>query len=188
MKGVISENKKLGLCPGLSSESQQRRQEDGGGRYLERSCRRSGLCSVFVSCLSKWWSINQLTFICAKSQHKAPQSTPYSTEQNVDVSNSKNTCWPCSIFTPPGTISVLEWHSLSCVCVCVSSLCSVSVVAEFNKYWVKMPGPVISRHGLPPLTTQSHTTAAVPTTTPSILPGPVSFYLTCVSHFEHHWS
>ncbi|XP_075871564.1 putative ferric-chelate reductase 1 [Nelusetta ayraudi] len=50
----------------------------------------------------------------------------------------------------------------------------VSVVAEFNQYWVKLPGPVISQRGAPPLTTQSHTTPPVQTTTPSILPGPFS--------------
>lgn len=64
------------------------------------------------------------------------------------------------------------------------SPCSVSVVAEFNQYWVKLPGPVISQRGAPPLTTQSHTTPPVQTTTPSILPGPVSSPFICFSQTQ----
>lgn len=71
--------------------------------------------------------------------------------------------------------------------VCVSSSCSVSVVAEFNQYWVKLPGPVISQRGAPPLTTQwpTGTPPVEPSTTPSILPGPVSFPFISFKHHRH---
>ncbi|XP_047444533.1 putative ferric-chelate reductase 1 [Mugil cephalus] len=48
----------------------------------------------------------------------------------------------------------------------------VTVVAHYNKFWVKQPGPVICQHGVTPCTPQSTTAPTVPTTTPSILPGP----------------
>lgn len=52
---------------------------------------------------------------------------------------------------------------------------SVTVVAHYNKFWVKLPGPIIYQHGVTPHPPQSDTTPApVPTTTPSTLPGPVS--------------
>lgn len=55
---------------------------------------------------------------------------------------------------------------------------SVSVVATYNKFWVKLPGPIISQHGVTPLPTQSDTTPPpAHSTTPSILPGPVSIWM-----------
>ncbi|XP_076601131.1 putative ferric-chelate reductase 1 [Chaetodon auriga] len=51
----------------------------------------------------------------------------------------------------------------------------VSVVAHYNKFWVKLPGPIVYQHGVTPHPPQSDTTPApVPTTTPSTLPGPFS--------------
>lgn len=67
------------------------------------------------------------------------------------------------------------------VCAFIATFCSVSVVAEYNKYWVKLPGPVVNQRDVPPMTTQSHTTPPVHTTTPSILPGPVSVCVICSS-------
>ncbi|KAM6919934.1 putative ferric-chelate reductase 1 [Lycodopsis pacificus] len=49
----------------------------------------------------------------------------------------------------------------------------VSVVAHYNVFWVKLPGPVIYQHGVTPHPPQSDTPPPVqPTTTPTILPGP----------------
>ncbi|XP_078028999.1 putative ferric-chelate reductase 1 isoform X1 [Epinephelus lanceolatus] len=50
----------------------------------------------------------------------------------------------------------------------------VTVVAHYNVFWVKLPGPVIYQHGVTPQPPQSDTTPppVQPTTTPSILPGP----------------
>lgn len=52
---------------------------------------------------------------------------------------------------------------------------SVTVVAHYSKFWVKLPGPIINQHDVTPLPTQSSTTPPlISPTTPSILPGPVS--------------
>ncbi|XP_051267523.1 putative ferric-chelate reductase 1 isoform X2 [Dicentrarchus labrax] len=49
----------------------------------------------------------------------------------------------------------------------------VTVVAHYNKFWVKLPGPIIYQNGVTPHPPQSDTTPhPVPTTTPSDLPGP----------------
>uniref|UniRef100_A0A8C3G7A5 Ferric-chelate reductase 1a n=1 Tax=Cyclopterus lumpus TaxID=8103 RepID=A0A8C3G7A5_CYCLU len=52
----------------------------------------------------------------------------------------------------------------------------VSVVTHYNVFWVKLPGPVIYQHGVAPHPPQSDTTPppVQPTTTPTILTGPVS--------------
>lgn len=70
-------------------------------------------------------------------------------------------------------ISMITMHFLS-----MGIFCSVTVVAHFNKFWVKVPGPIINQHGVTPLPTQPDTTLSpIPSTTPSILPGPVSVLL-----------
>lgn len=52
---------------------------------------------------------------------------------------------------------------------------SVTVVVHYSKFWVKLPGPIIYQHGVPPLPPQSDSTPPpVHTSTASILPGPVS--------------
>ncbi|XP_073346816.1 putative ferric-chelate reductase 1 isoform X3 [Pagrus major] len=49
----------------------------------------------------------------------------------------------------------------------------VTVVAHYNKFWVKLPGPIIYQHGVPPLPPQPDTTPPpVPTSTASLLPAP----------------
>lgn len=64
------------------------------------------------------------------------------------------------------------------ICVSMGIFFSVTVVAKYNKFWVKLPGPIINQHGVTPLPTQSDTTPPpVQSTTPSILPGPVSIWL-----------
>ncbi|XP_027132307.1 putative ferric-chelate reductase 1 [Larimichthys crocea] len=51
----------------------------------------------------------------------------------------------------------------------------VSVVAHYKTFWVKLPGPIIYQHGVTPHPTQSDTTPPpVQTTTPSILPEPLT--------------
>lgn len=52
---------------------------------------------------------------------------------------------------------------------------SVTVVAQYSTFWVKLPGPIINLPNATPLPTQSGTAPPLsPPTTPSILPGPVS--------------
>lgn len=52
---------------------------------------------------------------------------------------------------------------------------SVTVVAHYSIFWVKLPGPIIYQHGVTPHPPQSHTTPPPgQTTTASILPEPVS--------------
>ncbi|KAK5859411.1 hypothetical protein PBY51_020966 [Eleginops maclovinus] len=50
----------------------------------------------------------------------------------------------------------------------------VSVVSQYNVFWVKLPGPIIYQHGVTPHPPQTDTTPppVQPTTSPSILPGP----------------
>ncbi|XP_036939226.1 putative ferric-chelate reductase 1 isoform X1 [Acanthopagrus latus] len=49
----------------------------------------------------------------------------------------------------------------------------VTVVVHYSKFWVKLPGPIIYQHGVPPLPPQSDSTPPpVHTSTASILPGP----------------
>ncbi|XP_022617451.1 putative ferric-chelate reductase 1 [Seriola dumerili] len=49
----------------------------------------------------------------------------------------------------------------------------VTVVAHYSVFWVKLPGPIIYRHGVTPHPTPPTTTSPpIQTTTPSILPGP----------------
>ncbi|XP_028283839.1 putative ferric-chelate reductase 1 [Parambassis ranga] len=49
----------------------------------------------------------------------------------------------------------------------------VTVVAHYDVFWVKVPGPIISQHGVTPHPHQSTTTPPPEhTTTPSVLPGP----------------
>lgn len=49
----------------------------------------------------------------------------------------------------------------------------VTVVAHYEVFWIKLPGPIIYQHGVTPHPTQSDTTPLpLQTTTPSILPGP----------------
>ncbi|XP_023254024.1 putative ferric-chelate reductase 1 [Seriola lalandi dorsalis] len=49
----------------------------------------------------------------------------------------------------------------------------VTVVAHYSVFWVKLPGPIIYRHGVTPHPTPPTTTPPpIQTTTPSILPGP----------------
>uniref|UniRef100_A0A3Q1HH92 Ferric-chelate reductase 1a n=1 Tax=Anabas testudineus TaxID=64144 RepID=A0A3Q1HH92_ANATE len=49
----------------------------------------------------------------------------------------------------------------------------VTVVAHYNVFWVKLPGPIVYKHGVTPRPPHSTTTPPPdPTTTPSILPGP----------------
>ncbi|XP_071348486.1 putative ferric-chelate reductase 1 [Trachinotus anak] len=51
----------------------------------------------------------------------------------------------------------------------------VTVVSHYRVFWVKLPGPIIYRHGVTPRPTQPTTTPPpIQTTTPSILPGPFS--------------
>nr|XP_046265658.1 putative ferric-chelate reductase 1 [Scatophagus argus] len=50
----------------------------------------------------------------------------------------------------------------------------VTVVAYYSKFWVKLPGPIVYQHGVTPLPPQSDTTRPPETTTPSILPGPLT--------------
>lgn len=137
-------------------------------------------------------SVDSSTLICAAQ--KSQKSIGHAT--SVCFQYQCWPCWPCIIFqlTPSNVCPQLCLYNATCspcvIPVCIATFHSVSVVAEFNKYWVKMPGPVISQHGLPPLTTQSHTTPPVPTTTPSILPGPVSISLIfplCSTH-SYSWS
>ncbi|KAM4728032.1 putative ferric-chelate reductase 1 [Anableps anableps] len=49
----------------------------------------------------------------------------------------------------------------------------VTVVAHYKKFWVKIPGPIIYQHDLTPLPPHFSTTPSLmPSSTPSILPGP----------------
>ncbi|XP_040911598.1 putative ferric-chelate reductase 1 [Toxotes jaculatrix] len=49
----------------------------------------------------------------------------------------------------------------------------VTVVSQYNLFWVKVPGPIIYQHGVTPRPPRSTTTPPpMWTTTPSILPGP----------------
>lgn len=69
-------------------------------------------------------------------------------------------------------MSVLDCHS---ACVSMGIFSSVTVVAHYNVFWVKLPGPIIYQHGVTPH--PPHTVTTPPpaqTTTSSILPGPVS--------------
>lgn len=69
------------------------------------------------------------------------------------------------------------WFSLEYVKsqFCVCALSSVTVVAHYNLFWVKLPGPIIYLHGVTPHPTlPTSTPPPIQTTTPSILPGPVS--------------
>lgn len=69
-------------------------------------------------------------------------------------------------------MSVLDCYN---VCVSMAIFSSVTVVAHYSVFWVKLPGPIIYQHGVTPHPPQSDTTPLpVQTTTSSILPGPVS--------------
>uniref|UniRef100_A0A3B4TFR5 Putative ferric-chelate reductase 1 n=1 Tax=Seriola dumerili TaxID=41447 RepID=A0A3B4TFR5_SERDU len=61
------------------------------------------------------------------------------------------------------------------ICTHAHKIIYVTVVAHYSVFWVKLPGPIIYRHGVTPHPTPPTTTSPpIQTTTPSILPGPVS--------------
>uniref|UniRef100_A0A3B4X6P2 Putative ferric-chelate reductase 1 n=1 Tax=Seriola lalandi dorsalis TaxID=1841481 RepID=A0A3B4X6P2_SERLL len=62
------------------------------------------------------------------------------------------------------------------ICTHAHKIIYVTVVAHYSVFWVKLPGPIIYRHGVTPHPTPPTTTPPpIQTTTPSILPGPVRF-------------
>ncbi|CAB1326003.1 unnamed protein product [Coregonus sp. 'balchen'] len=51
----------------------------------------------------------------------------------------------------------------------------VTVVAHYNTFWVKIPGPVVSQSGVPPIPPKPTTpSTTIKTSTPSVLPRPFS--------------
>uniref|UniRef100_A0A3Q3XRL5 Cytochrome b561 domain-containing protein n=1 Tax=Mola mola TaxID=94237 RepID=A0A3Q3XRL5_MOLML len=73
--------------------------------------------------------------------------------------------------TSPDTTQLLTCSKHSSVSMATFS--RVTVVAAYDIFWVKIPGPIINQYDVTSFQTQSSTTPApVPSTTPSILPGP----------------
>lgn len=155
---------RLCVFPGFSSESYQWSQTNKGYCHLESSCRCSWRGSVLVSEFEIMW-------FCG---HDVINEGGEIVSQEVSLVKSTHKSVPHYPNTPYNTLNL----ALLTICVYLYQWVyfpSATVVTHYHTFWEKQRGPVISQNGVPPHPTQpTTTTTARPTTTPSVLPGPVS--------------